>query len=270
MVLVAAACGDGDTEDEAADTGATSTAEPDDNADEPDDSATDGTDPASDTASEPEAEVEDDVVVMCTVQEEWCEAAVAAFSDTTGVNAEYVRLSTGEGIARLEAEGDDPSFDVWFGGPSLGPATAAANGFIDLYVSDNAGAIPDSLKAADGTWTGIYVGALGFCSNAEILGELGVDAPDSYDDLLDPTFEHLAFVLRGAGREALFDTVRLAAISTPIASLAGLVIAFVITQRSFRGRGLLDFASVLGVAIPGTIIGIGLLLAYNTARCQRA
>lgn len=78
-----------------------------------------------------------------------------------------------------------------------------------------------------------------------------------------PTFDNIEFVLRGAGREALFDTVKLALVSTPIAAIAGLIIAFVITQREFKGRGLLDFASVLGVAIPGTIIGIGLLLAYN-------
>ncbi|MEM9133181.1 MAG: iron ABC transporter permease [Actinomycetota bacterium] len=78
-----------------------------------------------------------------------------------------------------------------------------------------------------------------------------------------PTLDNMRFVLRGAGREAVYDTVLLALLATPISSLAGLVIAFVITQRDFRGKGLLDFASVLGVAIPGTIIGVGLLLAYN-------
>ncbi len=78
-----------------------------------------------------------------------------------------------------------------------------------------------------------------------------------------PTFDNIRFVLQGAGREALLDTIKLALVATPISAIAGLVIAFVITQRDFRGKGLLDFASVLGVAIPGTIIGIGLLLAYN-------
>lgn len=78
-----------------------------------------------------------------------------------------------------------------------------------------------------------------------------------------PTLDNLRFVLRGAGFEALRDTVTLAIIATPIAGFAGLIIAFVITQRRFRGRGLLDLASVLGVAVPGTIIGIGLLLAFN-------
>jgi iron(III) transport system substrate-binding protein len=143
----------------------------------------------STVAATTEPELEDDLVILCTPQEEWCEVARAAFEEETGINTEYVRLSAGEAIARLEAEGDDPSFDVWFGGPSVGPATASQGGFIEPYVSPNAEAIPADLKAEDGTWTGIYLGALGFCSNVEILEELGVDAPVTYDDLLDPAFE---------------------------------------------------------------------------------
>ena len=177
FVLIVAACGDSDENSDTA---------PDDTVEQPDEAPDEGPEETPDEEEGPV--VEDDVVVMCTVSEEWCEAAVVAFSDTTGINAEFVRLSTGEGIARLEAEGDDPSFDVWFGGPSLGPATAAQGGFVEPYVSENAAAIPDTLKAGDGTWTGIYVGALGFCSNAEFLDELGVTAPESYDDLLDPAF----------------------------------------------------------------------------------
>ena len=142
-------------------------------------------------ADEPaEAELEDSLVILCTVAEEWCEAQTAAFSDEAGVDAQYQRLSTGEAIARLEAEGDDPSFDVWFGGPSLGPATAALDGFIEAYVSPNAADIPDDLQSGDGIWTGVYVGALGFCSNAEFLDELGVEPPVSYDDLLNPALEN--------------------------------------------------------------------------------
>ncbi len=46
--------------------------------------------------------------------------------------------------------------------------------------------IPDEQKAADGTWTGVYVGALGFCSNQAELDRLGIEAPASWDDLLAP------------------------------------------------------------------------------------
>jgi iron(III) transport system substrate-binding protein len=134
-------------------------------------------------------DLEDEVVILCSTEEEWCEVAGAAFEEASGITTEYVRLSAGEAIARLEAEGDAPSFDVWFGGPSVGPATAAQAGRIDPYLSPNAEAIPAELRAEDGTWTGIYLGALGFCSNVEILEELGVEAPRSYEALLDPAFE---------------------------------------------------------------------------------
>ena len=186
--LLAASCGsDGNDGEVASESStapeATETAEND----SPDEDA-----PATTEAMEDEpaaAELEDDMVILCTVAEEWCEAQTAAFSAQTGVNAEYQRLSTGEAIARLEAEGDDPSFDVWFGGPSLGPATAAAGGFIEAYESPNAANISADLQSGDGTWTGIYIGALGFCSNAEFLDELGIEPPASYDDLLDPALE---------------------------------------------------------------------------------
>lgn len=187
LALAAAACG---SSEDAASDNATQTTVADGAETTP---TTNDAEPADEPSpdEEPEAvvQLEDDLIILCTPQEEWCEAASAAFSDATGVNAEYIRLSTGEAIARLEAEGDDPSFDVWFGGPSLGPATAASGGFIEPYVSPNATDIPADLQSGDGTWTGIYVGALGFCSNAEFLADQGLDAPTSYEDLLDPGFE---------------------------------------------------------------------------------
>lgn len=184
--LFAAACSS-DAEVNASDTETDSTEETEVEEEEetPDEAEVEETEPAEEAASD-DAELEDDLVILCGVAEEWCEAQTAAFAEATGVNAQYQRLSTGEAIARLEAEGDDPSFDVWFGGPSLGPATAADGGFIEAYESPNAGDIAADLQAGDGSWTGIYIGALGFCSNAEFLVELGIEPPTSYDALLDP------------------------------------------------------------------------------------
>lgn len=187
--LIAAACGSNEevasetTEAPAAEPAEEEPAEEEPAEDEPAEEEPAEDEPAEEAS---DAELEDSLVILCTVAEEWCEAATAAFAEEAGISAQYLRLSTGEAIARLEAEGDAPSFDVWFGGPSLGPATAAIGGYIDPYESPNATAIPDELKSDDGTWTGIYVGALGFCSNAEFLDELGIEPPVSYDDLLDP------------------------------------------------------------------------------------
>ncbi len=185
--LVAAACGsDGEEATDSSNTTESSSADDASGDSESDADSSSESEGDETVDAEDAVELEDSIVILCTVAEEWCEAQTAAFAETTGIDAQYQRLSTGEAIARLEAEGDDPSFDVWFGGPSLGPATASAGGYIDPYVSPNAAEIPDDLQSGDGTWTGIYVGALGFCSNAEFLEELGVEPPTSYEDLLDP------------------------------------------------------------------------------------
>jgi iron(III) transport system permease protein len=77
------------------------------------------------------------------------------------------------------------------------------------------------------------------------------------------TLEHFDFVINGLGRKAMEDTTRLALIATPLAGLIGMIIAFLVARTRLPGRGILDFATMLGIAVPGTIIGIGYLLVYN-------
>ncbi|GAP16055.1 ABC-type Fe3+ transport system, periplasmic component [Longilinea arvoryzae] len=129
------------------------------------------------------------LTVLCGPQEDWCIAATKAFQEKTGIATNYVRLSSGEAIARLSASKDNPEFDVWWGGPVDGYQQAKDQGLVQAYGSPNAAQIADNLKDPDGYWTGIYVGALGFCSNTAVLKNLGVDVPESWDDLLDPALK---------------------------------------------------------------------------------
>ncbi|UBU11505.1 ABC transporter permease [Nonomuraea gerenzanensis] len=80
------------------------------------------------------------------------------------------------------------------------------------------------------------------------------------------TFTHLHEVLLGVGRAALLDTTLLATVATPIAGLFGLLIAWLAVRQLPRSGGWLDFAGTLGVAVPGTVLGIGYLLAYRPDR----
>ncbi len=132
------------------------------------------------------AQDEGDLVVLCTPQEDWCVKMVDEFQTQTGINTSYVRMSSGEALARLRAGAEAPEFDVWWGGPADGQIAAGAEGLIEPYISPNAAAISDDQKGADGTWTGVYVGALGFCSNQSELERLGIEAPASWEDLLAP------------------------------------------------------------------------------------
>lgn len=141
---------------------------------------------ASSGGGDGDGETPKSLTVLCTPQEDWCQAMVQAFQAETGIETSYVRLSSGEAFARLQAGADAPEFSVWWGGPADGFVAANAEGLIEPYVSPNAEAVAAEQKDADGVWTGVYVGALGFCSNTAVLDELGVDVPTSWDDLLDP------------------------------------------------------------------------------------
>ena len=66
------------------------------------------------------------------------------------------------------------------------------------------------------------------------------------------------------GVEAILDTTFLSVLATPAAALTGMVIAFLVVRKSFSGKELLDFGSNLGGAVPGTILGIGFVLAFST------
>jgi iron(III) transport system permease protein len=67
------------------------------------------------------------------------------------------------------------------------------------------------------------------------------------------------------GIEAFMDTTFLSALATPMAGLAGMVIAYLVVRQTFRGKAMLDFLSNLGGAVPGTILGIGYILAFIKA-----
>ncbi len=77
------------------------------------------------------------------------------------------------------------------------------------------------------------------------------------------TLRHFQFVMFGLGKQAMFDTTKMSLIATPIAGVLGMLIAWLVVRKKFAGRGLLDFTSMLGIALPGTVLGIGYLLAFN-------
>lgn len=130
---------------------------------------------------------QDTLTVLCTPQEDWCVAMTAAFQAETGIRTNYVRLSSGESLARLRAAQGSPEFSIWWGGPADAFIAAANEGLLEAYESPNAEAIPSAYRDAEGNfWAGVYVGALGFCSNLQVLEELGVEPPTSWDDLLAP------------------------------------------------------------------------------------
>lgn len=129
------------------------------------------------------------IFAYTTLDEPLARAVFEEYEKDTGIKVEWVRLSTGEAVARMEAEKKNPQVDIWYGGVGLGHIEAKNKGLTTPYVSPNAVNIPGKFKDKDGYWTGIYAGALCFVSNITRLEELGVEAPTSWADVLKPEFE---------------------------------------------------------------------------------
>lgn len=77
------------------------------------------------------------------------------------------------------------------------------------------------------------------------------------------TLDNFRYVLSGIGNESIVDTTVLALIATPIAGIIGMVIAWLVVRKLKRGNAVLDFLGMLGLAVPGTVVGIGYAIAFN-------
>lgn len=130
--------------------------------------------------------------LLCTPQEEWCQGMKQEFEAKYGITVNYVRMSSGEALARVNAEKDNPQFDIWWGGPIDSFISAKESGLLEPYDSPNYANLVDPAKTkdADNQWVGIYMGSLGFATNTDWLAaNPGVEAPTSWDDLLKPEFK---------------------------------------------------------------------------------
>lgn len=66
------------------------------------------------------------------------------------------------------------------------------------------------------------------------------------------------------GMNALKNSAKLAAYSAPIGGLLGMAIAYLTVRVRFPAKKLMEVSSVLAFAIPGTVLGIGYILSFNT------
>jgi iron(III) transport system permease protein len=70
-------------------------------------------------------------------------------------------------------------------------------------------------------------------------------------------------VWAGSAWNSFWTTLKLSAFSAPITAAVGLLMAFLIARTQFRGQSAFEFATLLAFAIPGTVVGVSYILAFN-------
>jgi iron(III) transport system substrate-binding protein len=133
------------------------------------------------------------LTVYCSVQEEWCQLMVNEFQRETGINVAMTRKSSGETYAQVQAEAANPRGDIWWGGTGDPHLQAAEEGLTEAYESSMLAELQpwavEQHKTASGKAVGIYMGALGFGYNEDLLQQKGVAAPQCWADLTKPEYK---------------------------------------------------------------------------------
>ncbi len=131
-------------------------------------------------------------------------------------------------------------------------------------------ALPDGVRRAalgvGGLWLAftllIYVFAFtgGF---VEVWGRDYTPTLRHLRSAFDVQWGEFGIVWAGAAWTSFWTTVKLAALAAPLTAAAGLLIAYLMARTQFRGQSAFEFAALLAFAIPGTVLGVSYVLAFN-------
>ena len=133
----------------------------------------------------------DTVNVYSIWPENWARPMFEEFEKATGIKVNFIRFSSGEALARVMAEKNNPRVDVLFGGPVETYAAGVNEGLFEPYKPQSFAVLAPRFRQADGQWIAIADDPLVFMSNDKFIRENGLQAPASWNDLLVPAYKNM-------------------------------------------------------------------------------
>src|SRR5690349_4914339 len=103
--------------------------------------------------------------------ENWARPMFEEFEKATGIKVNFVRFSSGEALARVIAEKNNPQVDVLFGGPVETFAAGIKEGVFESYKPPSFDKLPARFKHAEGQWVAIADDPLVFMTSNKFLKE---------------------------------------------------------------------------------------------------
>ena len=121
--------------------------------------------------------------------ENWARPMFEEFEKATGIHVNFLRFSSGEALARIIAEKNNPRVDVLFGGPVETHIAGIKEGIFEPYKPPTFGVLAPRFKDPEGYWIGIADDPLVFMSNNKFLKEKNLAPPTSWSDLLNSAYK---------------------------------------------------------------------------------
>ncbi len=76
------------------------------------------------------------------------------------------------------------------------------------------------------------------------------------------TWQHYRVIFT-EGRKAIHDTLLIAGVGMPLGGLYGILLGYLVAKKTFPGRRAMEVVSMINYSLPGTIVGIAYLIAFN-------
>lgn len=69
-------------------------------------------------------------------------------------------------------------------------------------------------------------------------------------------------LFRDDGFKAFTDSFVLSLIASPITALLSMIISYLVVKKKFKAKGFIEFVSMLAMAVPGTVLGVGFIRGF--------
>ncbi|MGC9321090.1 MAG: ABC transporter substrate-binding protein [Kosmotogaceae bacterium] len=131
------------------------------------------------------------LVVYSSVDEANARKILNAFVEDTGIKVDFVFLSSGPALARIEAESSNPQADVWFGAPLENHIIAKERGLTQAYKTLSVYGVSPEFYDVEGYYHPIYMNPLGIGVNTSVLEQIKASLPESWEDLLASEYSRM-------------------------------------------------------------------------------
>jgi iron(III) transport system permease protein len=84
-----------------------------------------------------------------------------------------------------------------------------------------------------------------------------------YIDAFGIAWNDNGILWQGSAWDSFWTTLKISAIAAPLTAIVGLVTAYLLVRQNFAGKNAFEFGTMLSFAIPGTVIGVSYILAFN-------
>jgi iron(III) transport system permease protein len=86
--------------------------------------------------------------------------------------------------------------------------------------------------------------------------------PFDLENLTWANYNHILFEW-DLTRDSIWNSISLGLLSALITMFAGVIVSYVVVKMKVRGKGLLEFLGMLPFSVPGSVIALGVILAWS-------